>query len=101
VARSRCRAAFEQLIVRDQTPSAVDQIREDRKGLRHQQDVLLLRPIAAPPQTLVRNVEPESTKDFHRPPAARMNRQTDFEQKLNIAEMTAGLAMRNVPDRRL
>jgi len=30
-----------------------------------------------------------------------MNRQTDFEQKLNIAEMTAGLAMRKVPDRRL
>jgi len=25
----------------------------------------------------------------------------DFEQKLNIAEMTAGLAMRKVPDRRL
>jgi hypothetical protein len=60
---------FEQLIMRDQPAGMFDQIIEERKGLRCQQDTLLLPGIATPPETLVHGIEPERGEHLHRAPA--------------------------------
>ena len=60
---------FEQLIMRDQPAGMFDQILEKRKGLRSQQDTLLPRGIATPPETLVHAIEPERGEHLHRAPA--------------------------------
>src|ERR1700722_6941676 len=57
---------FEQLIVRDQASGIFDQIRQDEKGLRAQQDALLRPGVATSPETLVQGVETEWNKHFHR-----------------------------------
>jgi hypothetical protein len=56
---------FEQLLVRDQAPGVFDQMIKDCKGLRCQQNAFLLPCVAAPPETLIRGVEPEGEKYFH------------------------------------
>src|SRR5882757_4319431 len=60
---------FEQIIVRDELPGVLDQIREDRESFRAQQYAFLATGIAASPETLVRDVEAEWGKDFHWLPA--------------------------------
>jgi len=60
---------FEQLIMRDQPAGMLDQILEDRKGLRCQQDARLLSGIATPPETLVHRIEPEGGERLHLAPA--------------------------------
>jgi hypothetical protein len=57
---------FEQLIVCDQPPGELNQIREDREGFRRQQDALLAPSIGEAPKTLVHGIEPEGREDFHR-----------------------------------
>src|ERR1700678_3803754 len=57
---------FEQLIVRDQASSIFDQIRQNEKGLRAQEDALLRPGVATSPETLVQGIEPEGNKHFHR-----------------------------------
>src|SRR6202789_4611181 len=57
---------FEQLIVRDQASSIFDQIRQNEKGLRAQEDALLRPGVATSPETLVQGIEPEGNKYFHR-----------------------------------
>src|ERR1700733_15838340 len=57
---------FEQLIVRDQASSIFDQIRQNEKRLRAQQDALLRPGVATSPETLVQGIEPEGNKHFHR-----------------------------------
>jgi hypothetical protein len=54
-------------------PGVFDQIGEDRKELRRQQDALFRPAIAATPETLVLDVEPECTKHFHRRPGGQMS----------------------------
>jgi hypothetical protein len=51
--------------VRDQAPGVFDQMIKDCKGLRCQQNAFLLPRATAPPETLIRNVEPEGEKYFH------------------------------------
>ena len=60
---------FEQLIVCHQPTGVLDQMSEDRKGFRCQQDALLQRRISAPPETLVHSIETEWGKRHHRPAA--------------------------------
>src|ERR1700734_841162 len=57
---------FEQLIVRDQASGIFDQIRQNQKGLRAQQNALLRPGVATSPETLVQGIEPEGNKHFHR-----------------------------------
>jgi hypothetical protein len=54
--------------MRNQPAGMFDQMFEDRKGFRCQQDARLLPGIGAPPETLVRGIEPEGGKYFHRLP---------------------------------
>src|ERR1700678_2540795 len=57
---------FEQLIVRDQASCIFDQIRQNEKGLRAQENALLRPGVATSPETLVQGIEPEGNKHFHR-----------------------------------
>ena len=59
--------------MRNQAPGVFDQIGEDRKGLRRQQDALLRPAIAATPETLVLDVEPECTKHLDRRSGGQMS----------------------------
>jgi hypothetical protein len=56
---------LEHLIMRDQPAGMFDQMLEDRKGFRCQQDARLLPGIAAPPETLVHDIEPEGGEYLH------------------------------------
>jgi hypothetical protein len=49
--------------MRDQPAGMFDQMFEDRKGFRCQQDTLLPG-VGAPPETLVRGIEPEGGNTF-------------------------------------
>jgi hypothetical protein len=48
--------------MRDQPAGMFDQMLENRKGFRCQQDARLLSGIATPPETLVRGIETEGRK---------------------------------------
>src|SRR5580698_5205298 len=79
---------FEKLIGSHQAPSVLDQIYKDRIGLGCHQDAFLLPCIAASPETLVHDIEPERGEHLHRMPAAPARVKVDSEPKRNSERTT-------------
>jgi hypothetical protein len=79
---------FEKLIGSHQAPSVLDQIYKDGIGLWCHQDAFLLPCIAASPETLIHDVEPEGGEHLHRMPAAPARVEADSEPKRNNERTT-------------